>query len=328
MPDDTSPHAQAGRTRKGPVAELRHGTQTRRRQQRDVRASARRAGAVVRGPRRPLEARRHRRASAATAAASSAATPTCPRSSPRSPQFHTMRVNQPSGWFYTTDTLRTDLRHLGEARVGADQPARRHGRHHPARHEDRVARAGLRRPDRNGFDLGGSGSVVRTPSCCVGPARCEWACFDTLASDLRHHAALPGRAAPPDVPLQVQDQGVGLPQRLRGRDRRAPTSASSAPGAARSASTRSRSRRMPRAAWTSGAEVVRSVPHDVHGVGRARRLDDRQQHLRNSCMHCINVMPKALRPGPRTRRVHPDRRQGAHRPGAMLSCGARAVHED
>jgi sulfite reductase alpha subunit len=31
-----------------------------------------------------------------------------------------------------------------------------------------------------GFDLGGSGSALRSPSCCVGPARCEWSCFDTL----------------------------------------------------------------------------------------------------------------------------------------------------
>jgi sulfite reductase alpha subunit len=31
-----------------------------------------------------------------------------------------------------------------------------------------------------GWDLGGSGSAMRTPSCCVGPARCEWANIDTL----------------------------------------------------------------------------------------------------------------------------------------------------
>ena len=31
-----------------------------------------------------------------------------------------------------------------------------------------------------GWDLGGSGSALRTPSCCVGPARCEWANIDTL----------------------------------------------------------------------------------------------------------------------------------------------------
>jgi sulfite reductase alpha subunit len=30
-------------------------------------------------------------------------------------------------------------------------------------------------------DLGGSGSNLRTPSCCIGMARCEWACYDTQA---------------------------------------------------------------------------------------------------------------------------------------------------
>ena len=28
-------------------------------------------------------------------------------------------------------------------------------------------------------DLGGSGSNLRTPSCCLGESRCEWACYDT-----------------------------------------------------------------------------------------------------------------------------------------------------
>jgi len=31
-----------------------------------------------------------------------------------------------------------------------------------------------------GWDLGGSGSALRTPSCCVGPGRCEWTNYDTL----------------------------------------------------------------------------------------------------------------------------------------------------
>ena len=31
-----------------------------------------------------------------------------------------------------------------------------------------------------GWDLGGSGSAMRTPSCCVGMARCEWSCYDTM----------------------------------------------------------------------------------------------------------------------------------------------------
>jgi sulfite reductase alpha subunit len=31
-----------------------------------------------------------------------------------------------------------------------------------------------------GWDLGGSGSAMRTPSCCVGAARCEWSNVDAM----------------------------------------------------------------------------------------------------------------------------------------------------
>ena len=45
-------------------------------------------------------------ASGATAAAWSAATRPCPRSSPRVKEFHTLRVNEPAGFYYTTEKLR------------------------------------------------------------------------------------------------------------------------------------------------------------------------------------------------------------------------------
>ena len=44
------------------------------------------------------------------------------------------------------------------------------------------------RDDAPSWDLGGSGSNMRTPSCCVGPARCEWACYDTL--DICHNITM------------------------------------------------------------------------------------------------------------------------------------------
>ncbi|MFA5079216.1 MAG: dissimilatory-type sulfite reductase subunit alpha [Dehalococcoidia bacterium] len=94
--------------------------------------------------------------------------------------FHTMRINMPSGWFYTTEALRKicdiwekhgsgltnfhgstgDIILLGTDTKNL-QPC-----------FDEITEAG--------FDLGGSGSALRTPSACVGPARCEWACIDTL----------------------------------------------------------------------------------------------------------------------------------------------------
>ena len=41
---------------------------------------------------------------------------------------------------------------------------------------------------------------------------------------------------------------------------------------------------------------LRSLPHALHGVGR-QEADHQQRASASHCMHCINVMPKALRPG-------------------------------
>lgn len=95
-------------------------------------------------------------------------------------EFHTMRVNQPSGWFYKSDDIRT-LCDIWE----------KHGsgltNFHGATGD--VVFIGTTtehlQPCFNdlseaGWDLGGSGSDLRTPSCCVGPGRCEYACFDSL----------------------------------------------------------------------------------------------------------------------------------------------------
>jgi sulfite reductase alpha subunit len=94
--------------------------------------------------------------------------------------FHTLRVNHPTGWFYKTDALRRlcdvwDKHGSGLTNLhGSTGDAILLGTttdHLQACFDD-LSDAG--------FDLGGSGSALRTPSACVGPARCEWACIDSL----------------------------------------------------------------------------------------------------------------------------------------------------
>ena len=103
-----------------------------------------------------------------------------PEEYPNVSHFHTLRVNQPGGWFYTTEALRT-ICDIWEQHGSA--LTNMHGS------TGDLVLLGTTTPELEpvfskltelGFDLGGSGSVMRTPSCCVGPARCEWACFDTL----------------------------------------------------------------------------------------------------------------------------------------------------
>jgi sulfite reductase alpha subunit len=94
--------------------------------------------------------------------------------------FHTLRVNHPTGWFYTTKALRK-LCDIWD----------KHGSGLTNMHGSTgdIILLGTKTENLQpcfddlsdaGFDLGGSGSALRTPSACVGPARCEWACIDSL----------------------------------------------------------------------------------------------------------------------------------------------------
>lgn len=94
--------------------------------------------------------------------------------------FHTMRVNQPAGKFYTTKFLR-DLCDLWEMRGSG--LTNMHGA------TGDIILLGTTTPQLEEIfyelthnlnnDLGGSGSNLRTPETCLGGSRCEWACYDT-----------------------------------------------------------------------------------------------------------------------------------------------------
>ena len=112
-----------------------------------------------------------------------------PEEFPGVAHFHTVRLNQPSGWFYTAEALR-DLCDIWE-KYGSGL-TNMHGS------TGDIIFLGTTTDElepifsaitQKGWDLGGSGSALRTPSCCVGPARCEWAMFDTLdlVYDLTNH---------------------------------------------------------------------------------------------------------------------------------------------
>lgn len=103
-----------------------------------------------------------------------------PEEFPGVQEYHTARVLSVPGFFYTSDTLRKladicdkyaggifnfhgstgDIQILGFTQAEAEDL--------------------FQSLAKIGFDLGGSGSALRSPSACVGQARCEWACYDTM----------------------------------------------------------------------------------------------------------------------------------------------------
>jgi sulfite reductase alpha subunit len=208
--------------------------------------------------------------------------------------FHTMRVNQPAGWFYNTKALRAlcdvwdkhgsgltnfhgatgDIILLGTT-TDQLQPT-----------FDDLAEIG--------FDLGGSGSSMRTPSACVGPARCEWACFDSLNvvdtvtrtfQDQLHRPMFPYKfkikisACPNDCVASIARSDLAVIGTWKGNIQ----------------IDQNEVRQCVANGMDLQAEVIDMCPTKCMAWdGKTLQINDKEC---NRCMHCINLMPKALQQG-------------------------------
>jgi sulfite reductase alpha subunit len=218
-----------------------------------------------------------------------------PEDFPEIAEFHTIRVNQPAGWFYTSDALRT-LCDIWE----------KHGSGMTNMHGSTgdIIFLGTTteelEPTFNaltaaGFDLGGSGSAVRTPSACCGMARCEWACYDTMA--LAHDLTMTyqDELHRPAFPYKFKFKMAGCPNDCVASIARADMSII---GTWRDSIQVDKEAV---AAYASGGK--RDIAKDVveKCPSKCMAWDGKTLHIDNSncvrCMHCINVMPKALAPG-------------------------------
>jgi len=103
-----------------------------------------------------------------------------PEEFPNTAEFHTIRLNQPSGWFYNTDALRDIIKTWDKYGSGLTNMHGATGDIILLGTVTENLQPAFDEFSDKGWDLGGSGSDLRTPSCCVGPARCQNACIDTL----------------------------------------------------------------------------------------------------------------------------------------------------
>ncbi len=95
-------------------------------------------------------------------------------------QFHTIRIISPPGFVYSTDALR-NLAGIAEKHgAGILQLHGMTGDALALGFDTDSTFAAAEEFMENGWDLGGSGAALRSLQCCIGPARCEMACFDTL----------------------------------------------------------------------------------------------------------------------------------------------------
>ncbi len=103
-----------------------------------------------------------------------------PEQFPGVAHFHTVRVNQTSGFFYTSKVLREICDIWDKYGSGLTNFHGSTGDMILLGTTTENLEPLFAELTSRGWDLGGSGSAMRTPSCCVGPARCEWSNIDTL----------------------------------------------------------------------------------------------------------------------------------------------------
>lgn len=214
-----------------------------------------------------------------------------PEQFPKVAHFHTMRVNHPAGWFYTSDAIRkvcdiwerhgSGLTNMHGSTGDIILLGTKTDELEPAFNELTEA----------GFDLGGSGSVMRTPSCCVGMARCEWACFDAMKlcydltmayQDELHRPAFPYKfkikcsACPNDCVASIARADMSIIGTWK--DEIQQDDAETAKYAA------------------EGMDIQKDVCD--HCPTKCMSWNGEKLTIVNEecvhCMHCINVLPKAL----------------------------------
>jgi sulfite reductase alpha subunit len=217
-----------------------------------------------------------------------------PEEFPEVAEFHTYRVNQPAGLYYTTDALRTlcdiwekhgsgltnmhgstgDVIFLG-SKTDAIEPC-------------------FADLTKNGWDLGGSGSNMRTPSCCLGMSRCEWSCYDTMDLCYRVTQEFQDELHRPFFPYKFKFKFAGC-----GNDCVASIARADMSIIGTWQDEIQVDDKQVTAYAKNGTDIQSEIcdmcpTHCIKWDGKKLDIDDSNCV---KCMHCINVMPKALRPG-------------------------------
>lgn len=227
---------------------------------------------------------------------------------PNVAHFHTLRVNQPSSKFYSTQHLRK-LCDMWEQRGSG--LTNMHGSTGDVillgTTTDQLEYIFYDLTHDLNMDLGGSGSNMRTPSCCLGKARCEWSCLDTQA--ITHNITLEyqDELHRPMFPYKFKFKTSGCPNDCVAAIARADCSII---GTWRDdiridqeAVQAYAAGEFPVQGGAHGPDVKVDINKDVCDLcpTRCMEWDGKKLTIHNEdctrCMHCINVMPRALRPG-------------------------------
>lgn len=208
--------------------------------------------------------------------------------------FHTVRVNQPSGWFYTSEALNEIMDIWDEHGSGLTNMHGSTGDMVLLGTTTKELEPIFRALTAKDWDLGGSGSDLRTPSCCIGPARCQNACYDTLALTYNITHKYQDELHRPMFNYKYKIKMSGCPNDCT--------------------AAMARSDMAIIGIWKDEIQIDQSAIAEYVDSGfniqeyviekcptKCITLEGKEMKIDDSdcvkCVHCINVLPKALSPG-------------------------------
>jgi dissimilatory sulfite reductase alpha subunit len=233
-----------------------------------------------------------------------------PKQFPGVEHFHTVRVNQPSGLYYSTENLRAICKLWEKYGSGMTNM---HGS------TGDMILLGTKTENLEPFfwdlthdlkqDLGGSGSNLRTPSCCLGQSRCEWSCYDTQETCYQMTMKYQDEIHRPAFPYKFKFKFSGCPNDCVAAiarsdfavigtwkdDIRIDQAAVKGYIDGKLASNAGAHSGRDWGKFDIQKEVLDLCPTNCMWMEGGKLKIDNAECTR--CMHCINVMPRALRPG-------------------------------
>lgn len=216
---------------------------------------------------------------------------------PLSAEFHTLRIMPSPGYHYSTEALRKLCDVWEEHGTGL---IALHGQSGDIMMQgcstEQVQKA-FDALNEYGFDMGGAGPCLRSSQACVGAARCEFSCYDE------------GRALRTIINNQIDDlHRPSLPYKFKFKFSGCPNDCADAIHRSDGAvigtwkdDIRVNQQEFKKYVAERGRKdiidnVITRCPTHAMSLN-----DDDTVEVHNKscvrCMHCINVLPKALRPG-------------------------------
>jgi len=216
-----------------------------------------------------------------------------PEEFPNVAMFHTVRVNQPSAWFYTTKALREICDIWDKYGSGLTNLHGSTGDIILLGTNTENLEAIFAELTSRGWDLGGSGSAMRTPSNCVGPARCEWANYDTLEACYQITQHFQDELHRPAYAYKFKIKFAGCAVDCVAAIARADLSIIGT-WKGKIQIDQDEVQNYAKKGMNIQAEIVNMCPTQCMSYdGKELKIDDGEC---KRCMHCITRMTKALRP--------------------------------